>query len=740
MANVRYFLKQASIYPVSLYVKERPMQASMPQKSGPYTIAGWTIDVDSDRLIRTDQIVKLEPKIMQVLICLIEHQGQIVSKDYLMQTVWPDVVVTDHPITRAISSLRKIFQDNPKYPQVIETISKKGYRLICSAEVVDETGTLSSSNGPLLATVAVDAQKGHIAQAAKRLLIPAFCLCLILTIGILPSGTDSGQAKELYITSPAISLTTSLGLEMDAAFSPDNQSIVFSHQSPESLQWDLYLKRLDGSETRLTDTVFPERHASFAPDRQKIAFVRKDEAGCRIISRSMADGAEVELLVEANKLILDLEWAPDGQSIVYSTRTTADSPYALFIFSPATGKKRQLTSPTANFYADHLLTFSPDGRQLIFARLDSQYNDDLYVMDMHTEQVRRLTNENQIIFGMDWLSLTDEIIFCIYDDGEYKLKSTDLEGNVRPVKFAKAFPNGTNPIVSPSGKLLSFQNGKFRKNIYKATVNTTSGSLGEAKTVITSSTGEWNAKVSPDGSKIVFVSDRSGGNELWLSNIDGSDLRMISQTNVPYNCMASWAPDGRSFVFATKPEEIYLTYRYILEDEGIELLASDAVVPVHSRDGSWIYFASLRSGDWRIWKIPAEGGEVKQVTHTNSFAPMESVDGQTLYYCKRGIAGIWEKTAKVDEEIVIEDLEIFDTQNWLVVEDGIYYLRRKQHRRPELVFFRFADKSSVVLANEVTRTNRIDDGFSLSPDGRDIYFSVNDHEEVDIKMIEIAIK
>ena len=716
------------------------MQGSVQQPSNLYRIADWTIDVDSDRLLQQDQVIKLEPKIMQVLFCLIQHQGQIVSREYLLETVWPDVVVTDHPLTRAISYLRKVFQDNPREPRIIETISKKGYRLICKASIVKESVPASAAHSSFVPTAVSDTGERQIARLVKRILIPALCSFIILTIGILPSITHPTPSRELFIASPAISLTTSLGLEGAVSFAPDSKTIVFAHRSPSSLQWDLYLKQIGGPEKRLTQSAATERATCFTPDGRAISYVRLDADGSRIMSMSLVDSSVVELLVEANKRIIDMQWAPNGQSLVYSTTTTADSPYAIFTYSPETGKKRQITSPTANYYADHLLTYSPDGQLLIFARLDSQYNADVYVMDITTGQVRRLTDENQLIFGLDWLGLTDEIIYCIYDNGEYKLKCVDLEGNVRDLNFAGALPSSTWPTISPSGKLLALQQGKFRKNIYKASLNPGNESLDNTQMLITSSAAEWNAKVSPNGRQIVFTSDRSGSNELWLSDIDGGHLRKISRSNVPYNCMASWAPDGRSFVFATKPAEIYLTYRYTLEDEGIELLASDAVVPVHSRDGSWIYFASLRSGDWRIWKTPAQGGEAIQVTQTNSFAPMESVDGKTLYYCKRGIAGIWKKTAEVDEEVVIEDLEIFDTQNWLVVEDGIYYLRRKQHRRPELVFFKFADKSSVVLANELTRANRIDDGFSLSPDGKEIYFSLNDHEEVDIKMVELGVK
>ena len=65
-----------------------------------------------------------------MLVCLAEHAGQMVPKDRLLHAAWPDTAVGDDVLTRAISELRRLFEDDPKQPRVIETIPKSGYRLI----------------------------------------------------------------------------------------------------------------------------------------------------------------------------------------------------------------------------------------------------------------------------------------------------------------------------------------------------------------------------------------------------------------------------------------------------------------------------------------------------------------------------------------------------------------------------------------------------------------------------------
>ena len=74
--------------------------------------------------------IRLEPKVMQVLVCLAENAGDVVPKERLMRSVWPDAFVGDDVLTRCISELRRVFGDDAKEPRFIQTIPKTGYRLI----------------------------------------------------------------------------------------------------------------------------------------------------------------------------------------------------------------------------------------------------------------------------------------------------------------------------------------------------------------------------------------------------------------------------------------------------------------------------------------------------------------------------------------------------------------------------------------------------------------------------------
>lgn len=95
-----------------------------------FELGGWRVRPSLNRLTRGGATVRLEPKMMDVLALLASRAGRVVSKDELSEAVWPDVFVTESVITRAIAGLRRALEDDAREPRFIETIAKRGYRLV----------------------------------------------------------------------------------------------------------------------------------------------------------------------------------------------------------------------------------------------------------------------------------------------------------------------------------------------------------------------------------------------------------------------------------------------------------------------------------------------------------------------------------------------------------------------------------------------------------------------------------
>ena len=95
-----------------------------------FQVGDWRVHPSLNRLARNGEDVRVEPKVMQVLECLAEKPGEVVSRDELVARVWAGVFVTDDVLHRAIRELRRVFGDDTAKPTYIETIRKRGYRLI----------------------------------------------------------------------------------------------------------------------------------------------------------------------------------------------------------------------------------------------------------------------------------------------------------------------------------------------------------------------------------------------------------------------------------------------------------------------------------------------------------------------------------------------------------------------------------------------------------------------------------
>jgi len=101
-----------------------------------FRVDGWLIQPRLNLISRNGASVRMEPKVMRVLVCLAQQAGEPVAKERLLQDVWPDTFATDDVLKRSVSELRRALQDDARQPRIIETISKHGYRLVMPIQPV----------------------------------------------------------------------------------------------------------------------------------------------------------------------------------------------------------------------------------------------------------------------------------------------------------------------------------------------------------------------------------------------------------------------------------------------------------------------------------------------------------------------------------------------------------------------------------------------------------------------------
>jgi len=99
----------------------------------------WQVRPTQNRLIGEDGEIRVTPRAMQVLVCLAESAGDVVTREDFNERVWQPAIVTDDALTRCVSELRRHFGDRADDRRFIETIPKRGYRLVAPVEPVDAT-------------------------------------------------------------------------------------------------------------------------------------------------------------------------------------------------------------------------------------------------------------------------------------------------------------------------------------------------------------------------------------------------------------------------------------------------------------------------------------------------------------------------------------------------------------------------------------------------------------------------
>jgi DNA-binding winged helix-turn-helix (wHTH) protein/Flp pilus assembly protein TadD len=109
-----------------------------------FQLGDWRVDLASGELRRGDERRELEPQTAKLLGYLAGRAGEVVSKAEISEALWPGMVVTEDALSRAVWKLRQALGDQAKAPRYLETLSKRGYRLIAVVEDADDGGKIGS--------------------------------------------------------------------------------------------------------------------------------------------------------------------------------------------------------------------------------------------------------------------------------------------------------------------------------------------------------------------------------------------------------------------------------------------------------------------------------------------------------------------------------------------------------------------------------------------------------------------
>ena len=186
-------------------------------------IGEWLADATTNELSRDGRTVRVEPKAMEVLMLLADRAGRVVSREEFFEAVWPGAVVGDEALTQSVIKLRKALGDNPRSPSYIDTISKRGYRLIAPVSQGGSPVDAPAASGALTVETIESprARPGHVWAAIAGALviasIAAFAWLAFAPNASVPDGIESDEGRDALLTLTIVPFE-SLGADGDQAY------------------------------------------------------------------------------------------------------------------------------------------------------------------------------------------------------------------------------------------------------------------------------------------------------------------------------------------------------------------------------------------------------------------------------------------------------------------------------------------------------------------------------------------
>jgi len=537
------------------------------------------INSSRNEIKRGKELTTMPPKTIAVLSFLAKNQGKVVSTDAIMDHVWRESVVSSSTLQQCITKLRKVLGDDGKQQQIIKTHAKKGYSL--EVKVTWDNGVKDS-------TRSTEHRDVSIVRQFSFLLVGL----IVITALIYQWNIKTNRAPLVFdVLTP---LTATDEQETAAQYSPDGSFIIFQ-RSAGFCGNSLWAKKIEqNQEYPLIKGVGVCSGGSFSTDGKQLVFMSKS------INKSMKQVNSCFNLMKIN-LQQAFKEPQIPEQLLSCRRGTFDEPLWL------------------NSGAIILLQYQDESVKLIkYSIVSDELSDFFHVPEL---ELYSTTYSSELgLIAMVGLNKTGEHVLLIVNDQGILISSsiikrpkilalhkfvypnfdasrkqlifssgkalyslsfsgdiTKINANINNAIYSPKFhPNGQT-IIATQGVFdsdiaeISFDQQDIKQEIPKFNQVYTPYSSIERTPFV-----ERDAKYQPSGDFIAFISNRSGGKQLWLKG--NGFLKQLSQFNRDSIILGySWAPDGTSIMVAANA----LLYRISLDGKVEEVKLEHPVLGIY---------------------------------------------------------------------------------------------------------------------------------------------------------------
>jgi Tol biopolymer transport system component/DNA-binding winged helix-turn-helix (wHTH) protein len=637
-----------------------------------YSFGEFTLDTGQRVLLREGKPVPVTPKVFDTLLILVENSGRILSKDELMNRLWPDTFVEQTNLSFNIKQLRKSFGDDARNPAYIETINRRGYRFIAKVDTLlndgnpeyDQTAGQPASSESLerqrdpglgspgrndssTSTLEIELDTSGDSIHAVRILHPAStgtrrrsiafraALVTVLTAGLViflrfsngraqNSSETAGAAGSAWAASTLkLEMLTATGQSGLVALSPDGKYIAYTrHFGQKSSIWLSQLAT--GANVEVVPAGGVIHGLAFANSGESLYFVRCEPA--RVLYHvPVLGGAAIKIVDELEG---NFSLSSDDSQIAFIRKVIRPDRPPEFclntVGSDGTGERTVL----AQTYPVKLNVpvWSP-GNQSIICSLgaNSQGGQEVAVVEVSVADGRKR------VLSPERFSNISKIAWLPQFTGLIITASKRLEDTNH--LWQLSYPGGE--AIRLSDGLGSYLDLSIASHADKAAASQVSrisdmwvGPAGEPHKLKKITQASNSFCWLPDG-RLVYSSMTAGTEQLWTMRADGSEQRQLTNDRFAKGSPAV-TPDGRYVVFVSNRSGVFQVWRMDIGGGNLVQLTDGGGknFPAVSPDGKWVLYNTI--ADWSLWKVPIDGGEPVRLTDYIATHPCVSPDGKSI--------------------------------------------------------------------------------------------------------------
>lgn len=688
-----------------------------------FSIENFTILPSQNRVLSDNEQQAITPKMMAVLNLLASQQGETISKDDIMNSVWGDVVVSDMVLSRAISDLRKVFGDSASKQIVIETVSKKGYRLKLPVVWLEKSSPENKRDDNNIEK-----------SSSKTLNIVALFMGFLVIISsvlilkyLLPF-----ESKEI-LTLKKTNITTDDAIERRVRFSPDGKYIVYdSHNA-------LVVRQLkDNKPTVISESFILENDkyltGVFSPDGKQIAFRRLNKKDCGIHLYNFIE-SNVRYFADCSRASSNgMDWSENGKFII-TTELDADKRIMYVVkIELATGNKTIVAEPTTSNTGYLFPRISPDNKSisvLHYRRFESQWGIGIINLEDGSYKDAFSTYEkiNQIVWKNQ-----NSLFYVI--DGE-----NGVDAGIWEIDLT----NSQRRLVLNADIWDMDYNQKTRQFIYTQNQKHSSVWVANkeddqytAQPLITSAFQSTEPRLSPNEKQLAYISQRSGSGSLWIRDlISNKDTQIYTIQHAELTDI-SWSPDGAYLLITSFTQKGIEIHKLKIADRTSEMIkSSQSILKARwGKNNKEIYIYEKNNEQWQISTFDKENAHQPALIDTPLHHYQVSDDHQ-IFYQPLTSNKIFRKNILIDDK---DELIAEKVSDWTLANEELFISRwNRRENTLNFTYYNFKEKNEIL--NGVLKVDAAESfswqrpSLNINRDSQKIYFVKTKRTHSDIVLV-----